>query len=194
MILGGANKMIWDWSLDKGRLLFSSVDDQVHSLDLKSGRDKLFLSKPGSYFFQAKFSPDDHWIAVEGVHPDQGRWQSQILLVPVENGTPAGPDRWIAVDHHPNGWDDKPRWSPNGNLLYFTSDRDGYLCLWAQRMESRTKKLLGTPFPVYHFHNARLSMGNLDTGILEIGVAQDKIIIGLGELTGNIWSMKRSSK
>jgi hypothetical protein len=37
-------------------------------------------------------------------------------------------------------------------------------------------------------------MANLDTGILEIGVAKDKIIFGVGELTGNIWSLKRSSK
>jgi Tol biopolymer transport system component len=194
MILGGANKMIWDWSRDNGRLLFSSGDDQVHSLDLRSGRDKLFLNKPGISLFQSKFSPDDQWIAVGGAHPDEGRWQSEILLVPVEHGTPAPPDRWIAVDHHPNGWDDKPRWSPGGNLIYFISDRDGYLCLWAQRLESQRKRLMGTPFPVYHFHNARLSMANLDTGILEIGIAKDKIIVGLGELTGNVWSLKRSSK
>jgi hypothetical protein len=37
-------------------------------------------------------------------------------------------------------------------------------------------------------------MANLDTGILEIGVAKDKIIVGLGGLTGNIWSVKRSGE
>jgi len=186
--------MIWDWSLDNSRLLFGSGDDRLHSLDLKSGHDKLFLEKHGTDFFQAKFSPDDQWIAVQGCQDDQGRYQCQIFIVPVENGTPARSDRWIALDHHPNGWDDKPRWSANGNVIYFISDRDGYLCLWAQRLANRTKKLVGIPFPVYHFHDARLSMANLDTGILEIGVAKDKIIIGLGGLTGNIWSMKRSSK
>jgi Tol biopolymer transport system component len=194
MILGGANFMIWDWSLDNSRLLFNSADRQVHSLDPQSGRDKLFLNKPGISLFQAKFSPDDQWIAVEGVYAGEGGWQSQILLVPLESGPPARPDRWIALDHHPNGWDDKPRWSPNGNLIYFISGRDGHLCLWAQRLANRTKELVGTPFAVYHFHNARLSMANLDTAILEIGVAKDKIIIGLGGLTGNIWSMKRSGE
>jgi hypothetical protein len=79
-------------------------------------------------------------------------------------------------------------------LLYFISDRDGYLCLWAQRLANRTKAPLGTPFPVYHFHSARLSTANLDMSVLEIGVAKDKIIVGLGELTGNVWSMKRSGK
>lgn len=79
-------------------------------------------------------------------------------------------------------------------MLYFISDRDGYLCLWAQRLANRTKAPLGTPFPVYHFHSARLSTANLDMSVLEIGVAKDKIIVGLGELTGNVWSMKRSGK
>lgn len=192
MILGGANKMIWDWSLDNSRLLFSSADDRIHSLDLKSGSDRLFLDQPNATFFQAKFSPDDQWIAVEGAYGTEGKGQSRILLVPLENGVPAPPDRWIAIDHHDNGWDDKPRWSPNGNLIYFVSDRDGYLCLWAQRLESRTKKPVATPFAVYHFHKERLSMANLDSGILEIGIAKDKIIVGLGELTGNIWSVKRN--
>lgn len=81
-----------------------------------------------------------------------------------------------------------------GNLIYFISDRDGYLCLWAQRVASHGKELVGTPFPVYHFHDTRLSMANVDTGILEIGVAEDKIVIGLGELTGNIWSLRRKQR
>jgi len=194
MILEGANRFVWDWSLDMRTVLFGSSDSRVHSLDLRSGSEKVFLERPGFSLFQAKFSPDDQWIAVEGASADGGQYQSQILLVPVENGTPAPPDLWITIDHHLHGWDDKPRWSPSGSLIYFISDRDGHLCLWAQRLANRTKALVGTPFPVYHFHNARLSMTNLDTGILEIGVAKDKIIVGLGELTGNIWSMKRSSK
>jgi hypothetical protein len=45
----------------------------VHSLDLKSGREKLFLNKPGISLFQAKFSPDDQWIAVEGASADEGQ-------------------------------------------------------------------------------------------------------------------------
>jgi hypothetical protein len=110
--------------------------------------------------------------------------------VPIESGVPVPPGRWIAIDH-PGRWDDKPRWSPSGNLLYFISDRDGYLCLWAQRFAGLAKKLVGVPFPVHHFHSARLAMANLDTGLLEIAVAQDKIIVGLGGLTGNVWALKR---
>jgi hypothetical protein len=115
----------------------------------------------------------------------------QIFLVPLDRGVPVSPDLWIAIGH-PSRWDDKPRWSPSGKLIYFISDRDGYLCLWAQSVNSPAGKLIGAPFPVYHFHHARLSMTNVGAPAVEIGVAKDKIVMGLGELTGNIWSLKRS--
>jgi hypothetical protein len=66
--------------------------------------------------------------------------------------------------------------------------------LWAQRFDAGAKALIGTAFPVYHFHNARLSIANVDAGILEIGVAKNKIVVGLGELTGNIWSLRQKSR
>jgi hypothetical protein len=34
-------------------------------------------------------------------------------------------------------------------------------------------------------------MINVGTSALEIDVARNKIVMGLGELTGNIWSLKR---
>jgi hypothetical protein len=76
-------------------------------------------------------------------------------------------------------------------LIYFISDRDGQFCLWAQRLENVTKRPIATPFPIYHFHDSRLAMDNVGTSFLEIDVARDKIVMGLGELTGNIWSLKR---
>ncbi|HEY1216637.1 MAG TPA: hypothetical protein VGE93_23675, partial [Bryobacteraceae bacterium] len=184
----------WDWSLDERHLLFNSTDAKVHSVDVQSGREKVLLERPDFGLFQAKFSPNDQAIALVGCRPYRpGGSECEIFIVPRENGLPAPADHWIAIDH-PSRWDDKPRWSPDGSLIYFISDRDGYICLWAQRFDARAKALIGAAFPVYHFHNARLSMANVDAGILEIGVAKDKIVVGLGELTGNIWSMSRKSK
>ncbi len=184
MIVNGMNFMPWDWSPDKRRVLFDSVDGQVHSVDVQTGREQLFLNKPGFLTFQARFSPSGRSIAVVGCHGDE----CQIFVVPVENGVPAPGGRWIAVNHV-SRWDDKPRWSPSGNLIYFVSDRDGHLCLWAQRVGTPAGNPIGTPFPVYHFHTTRLAMTDLGTGILEIDVARDKIVVGLGDVTGNIWSL-----
>jgi Tol biopolymer transport system component len=191
MILGGKSAYPWDWSRDNRLLLFNSFEGGIHSVDVQSGREKPFLDRPGFALHQVKFSPDDQSLAVLGCDSDaSGAPQCQIFIVPMENGAPARAERWIAIDH-PSHWDDKPRWSPKGDLIYFISDRDGYLCLWAQRFARSRRALVGAPMPVYHFHNARLSMANVDMGILEIDVAKDKIVMGLGDLTGNIWSVRR---
>jgi Tol biopolymer transport system component/DNA-binding winged helix-turn-helix (wHTH) protein len=180
---------VWDWSPDNKRLLFMKTTELagIFSVDVASGRESLFLSRAGYGLYQTKYSPDAHAVAVMGCDDLQG---CRIFIVPLNNdGTPQA-DNWIAIDH-PNSWDDKPRWSPDGNLLYFVSDRDGHLCLWAQRLDGSSKRPIGTPFPVYHFHNSRLAMINVGVMALETGVARDKIVMGLGELTGNIWSLKR---
>jgi eukaryotic-like serine/threonine-protein kinase len=83
--------------------------------------------------------------------------------------------------------DDKPRFSPSGNLIYFTSDRDGFTCLWAQRLHPQSKRPVGSPFSIQHFHTSRLSLLNGGLGNLEISVAKDKIVFNVGEIAGNIW-------
>jgi len=190
-LLDGSNLFVWSWSSDKRDLLFTHTDGRLHRLDVTSGKEALFLDKPGFSVYQANFSPDDQWIAAVFCGENVAIPECRIFIVPLENGTPAAQTRWIGIDHL-GKWDDKPRWSPDGNLLYFISDRDNYLCLWAQRLASGTRQPVSAAFPVYHFHNARLAMANVNTGLLEIGVAKDKIVLGLGEVTGNIWKLNRS--
>ena len=52
------------------------------------------------------------------------------------------------------GRNDRPAaaWSPDGRLVYLLLDRDGFRCLWAQRLDAATKQPLGTPFAVQHWH------------------------------------------
>ena len=86
--------------------------------------------------------------------------------------------------------DDKPRWSPDGNVLYFVSEQDGFRCIWALRLDPATKRPLGAAFPIFHAHEARRSLMNIGWGELQISVARDKIVFNLSERTGNIWTMK----
>jgi eukaryotic-like serine/threonine-protein kinase len=188
LIIPGRNGFVWDWSPDNKRILFNRFDppgQRLYLADLETGRERPFAERPGFTLFQAQFSPDGQAVALLGCRGD-----CQIFIAPVENDHAAAWKNWVAIDHVSN-WDDKPRWSPSGDLLYFVSDRDGYLCLWAQRIDRRTKKPSGRPFAVYHLHTARLSMSNLDTGALEIAVAKNRILLGLGEFTGNVWSLTR---
>jgi hypothetical protein len=96
---------------------------------------------------------------------------------------------WIPITEGTQ-WDDNPRWSPDGSLLYFTSERDGYRCIWAQRLDTKTRKPAGAPFSVYHSHSSRRSLLNVGLAPLEMAVGPDKIVFVQGEVTGNIWIAK----
>jgi Tol biopolymer transport system component len=180
--------ILWDWSSDGRRILFFVEGPRVAvpfvgAIDTVAARKTDFLKHPRHPLVQPHFSPDDKWIVVIAqVGPDC----TQILVVPsTGNVSPADGD-WIPVTDG-STFEDKPRWSPDGRMIYFTSDRDGFRCLWAQRLDSKTKHPVGPPVEVYPFHTARRSL--LNTGILrlEISVARDKIVFNPGEITGNIW-------
>jgi hypothetical protein len=78
-------------------------------------------------------------------------------------------------------------WSPDGATLYFLSDRDGFRCIWAQRLNPATKRLAGSPFSVVHFHQAGRSM--VDAGF-NMSVTADSLVFALTDLTGNIWMIR----
>jgi hypothetical protein len=93
-----------------------------------------------------------------------------------------GESAWIAImDDHVQAW------CPDGKLLYVLSDRDGFRCIWAQRLDPATRRTVGEPFAVFHSHDARISLKNVhDTGWL-MSLGRDGIVFTVGERTGNIW-------
>jgi hypothetical protein len=73
------------------------------------------------------------------------------------------------------------------------SERDGFRCVWAQRLERTMRQPAGPAFPVYHAHSARRSLQRLALSGLELSVALDKIAFNLVERTGNIWLAQRQA-
>ena len=83
------------------------------------------------------------------------------------------------MDGEPQGW------SPDGNLFYTDSWRDGHLCIWARRLHPATRQPVGEPFAVFHSHSTRLSLSNQIE--ITLGVGGKRLVFGMGERTGNIW-------
>ena len=187
-VIANSAGYIYDWSHDKRRLLGIKLpyDGNIYSFDAQTGKETLFLSKPGFELYQAKFAPDDRSVLVEALQPGP-KPVSKLFWAPIKAGTPVPASGWIAVTAGDN-WDDKPRWAPDGKLIYFISDRDGYRCLWAQRVNAGSGHLEGAPFNVHHFHGIRRSPLGVGLWHLEIDVATDKIVVGLADWVGNIWS------
>ena len=163
---------------------------ELHALRLATAEQTEFLKHATYSLYQVDFSADGRWITFEAVtRPGHSR----LFVAPASEPWPIDEKNWVPVTDD-RGWDDKPRWSPDGNLIYFTSERDGFVCLWAQRLDPGSKKPIGAPLDIYHFHGARRSMMNVGYATLEISVAPDKIILNLGEFTGNVWMTKLEDK
>ena len=167
----------------------SGSPESIILADVASARIVDLIQSPDPKFipFAARFSPDDRWIAfhVRTTNP----MARQILITPFRGGQVCGPEEWIAVTDG-STMDRESYWSPDGSLLYFLSERDGFRCIWAQRLHAETKRPLGSAFAVHHFHHARRSLtgGGGSPGAIGMCVTPDSIVFALAELTGNIWS------
>jgi Tol biopolymer transport system component len=192
----GVSDTVWALSSDGLKLLAHAGDSTaLRSVDVATGHSTLIVpSGLFSIVYQASFSPDDRWIAfVVKTAPEL----SQVFVVPYQDGVTPERRAWIEITDG-RSWEAGPQWSPNGDTLYFPSERDGFRCLWGQRLESATRRPAGAPFVVRHFHEAqRPSMTGFTLSgekVLQFAVAVDKIVYNLTQVTGNIWMIRRDGK
>jgi len=134
----------------------------------------------------AYFSWDDRWVVFKKLLASP---KAQILIGPVRNDGAGKEAEWIPVTDGRYS-DDKPQFSPDGNTVYFTSTRDGYLCIWAQKLDPATKRPVGPPVAYEHFHNALGRDASFWQTGTDLSVAQDKILINLPEVLHDIWMMQ----
>jgi eukaryotic-like serine/threonine-protein kinase len=171
------------WSADRKRFLcIGNAPARIFVVDLASKRRTGLLNHAAWSLWNPRFSPDDRWVSFNAV--TAGR--SRIFVAPFRSSGPIPESEWIPITD--GVWDDKPRWSADGNALYFMSERDGFRCIWAQRLDD-SKRLLGGAVPIFHAHDARRSLLNVQVGSLELSVARDKIVFNMSERTGNVWMM-----
>jgi eukaryotic-like serine/threonine-protein kinase len=174
------------FSADASRLLYSAIRS-IGVYDLRSNTTAPATAETHYNLYEPHFSPDGRWISFNATVAAVSR----VFVAPVGKD-PAPESAWVPITPA-DGWSDKPRWSPDGNLLYFTSERCGFRCIWAQPLERTTKHPTGEPIAVYHSHSARTSLLNMDLGELEIAVARDKLVFNVAERRGNIWLRKPGS-
>jgi Tol biopolymer transport system component len=176
----------WDISTRRNKILISA-DAQPRNLiaiDADSAKESVCVPTSKHDLYNAHFSPDDAWIVLVAI-AGQGP-ATRLFIVPYREGNPPEETEWIPISDG-LAFDDHPRWSPDGGMIYFTSNRDRHRCLWAQRVDMKTRKPLGDPISIYHFHQAALLMQEKGGDPLQIGVARDKIVFNLRHSTGNIW-------
>ncbi len=139
---------------------------------------------PNYVLFEARYAPDEKWVVFHAVTGDPSK--RQIFVAPADAKSEK---QWIPITDG-NASEGGGYWSNDGRVIYFQSERDGFRCVWAARVDPVTRRPEGVPFPVYHFHHARRSL----TGIGRVrgttmAVGGGKLFLALGDLTGNLWML-----
>jgi eukaryotic-like serine/threonine-protein kinase len=179
----------WDWSPDRRKILYLILEGakQAHTalglFDVATRQTSDYLVDPEFSVARARFSPDGRWISFMAFNAAG----SHIVVVPFQSPAPRK-DQWRSITEPRPIPQDKPRWSPDGNLLYYLSEVDGFQCIWAQRLDPETKRPVGQPLEISHWHSARRSLMNVQVPLFqELSVTADKLFFNVGETTGNIW-------
>jgi Tol biopolymer transport system component len=199
---GGSKEVLCDencgpavsgWSPDGTMVLMDSFSRgaktrlAVSLIELSSRRRITLLADPRYDLHQARFSPDGRWIAFVA-RGDSG--SSRIYVAPFHKETPSPANELAAVTDG-TSWDAAPQWSPDGKLVYFASTRDGYRCIWAQRLNAAHQPS-GEAFPVAHLHSVRSSPTVLPFDNTDLFLGLNQILLSMGDQKGNIWSAKVS--
>jgi len=152
---------------------------QIGVMDLRSCRDLEPLAHPDWNLYLGRFSPDGNWILFEAKSTPG---HAGLYASPFRPGVKSDPSTWIAVSDGKT-FDGPGRWTPDGRGVVYLSKRDGFQCLWSQRLDSR-KRPFGDPVAVWHLHSATQYMDR------EFSVARDKIAVILHERGSNLWLVK----
>jgi eukaryotic-like serine/threonine-protein kinase len=176
---------LWDWSPDRASLLIFRSNAELNKVELMrlpSQERKVVLSHPTRSIYDARFSRDGRWIAFAS---GPGSGQARIFIAPLQ-GPAIRESEWIPIGADLGG---EPAWSPDGNVLYYRSKRDGYHCIWAHRL-GPGKKPLGEPIPVQHLHTAASGLFLMKATEFNLAVAQDRLVLNLAKATGALWTIK----
>ncbi len=141
---------------------------------------RVIASDPKRNLYNQRFSPNQRWITFLA-HDLLYASTSMVYVVP----TTGGP--WRAITD--GAWfDDKPRWGPDGRILYFVSNRTGVANVWGRRFDNATGTPVGEPFPVTSFRTAQFQL-TPRTVQMDIAITTTHLLLPMTESRSEIWML-----
>ena len=166
-----------------GRVLLSA-GPRLFLRAVAGGPEATVLQVEGGTLLDADLSWDDRWLATLAGNPD-GTFT--IRVDPVGQAAAAGA-RGIEIARSVERLT-SPRWSPDGDRLYYMAVHDGFLCIFAQALEPASKAPRGEPSAVFHAHGNPWRMV-APRAFYSIAVARRRLVFGAVEMTGNVLMAK----
>jgi dipeptidyl aminopeptidase/acylaminoacyl peptidase len=188
------------WSPD-GQYLVATFDQKWLRPEVKMGmaigllpleaapdaeRKMKIVTTSGDNLWQPALSPNGRRMAFR-VQGDP----RQIAIVESRDGQwnqPQDQSRWQFLKSD-GAQKDKPRWSIDGRVLYYVSDRGGLVNVWGVPFE-RNSGNVGAPFQVTSFDGLKGEVPT-DLGNFELALARDRLVIPTIRATSVIWLLQR---
>ncbi len=178
-----------DWSTDGASILGScrfSPSDRYSSCVLPvssqsaANQVRVIASDPKRNLFNQRFSPDQRWIAFLA-HDLTYSSTSTVYVIPAAGGA------WRSITDG-SSFDDKPRWGPDGRILYYVSNQDGVRNVWARRFDKTNGTPIGEPFPVTSFRSPQFLL-TPRTVQMDIAVTPTHLLLPMSESRSDLWAL-----
>ena len=188
---GDVEMQAYDWSKDGqaiiGACRFSESERYSTCLvPVSSANDagdptvQVIASDPKRNLFNQRFSPNQRWITFLA-HDLSYASTSTVYVIPTAGGA------WHAITD--GAWfDDKPRWGPDGRILYFVSNRTGIANVWGRRFDNSTGMPISEPFPVTSFRSAQFQL-TPRTVQMDIAITATHLLLPMSESRSEIWML-----
>jgi len=180
---------VFDWSPDAQWLLASIFNPatnryglyKVRSTGVRSKEDvvQLLPDNPNYDLWQGHFSPDGDRIAFEGVRSVLTGFESSIFVAPASGGP------WTRITDGKQ-WDDKPRWSPSGKLIYFISERGGFFNVFDIHFDSESGRPVGDVSQVTRFQSSAMIIARC-IPFVGLSVSKSRLMATVSQSSGSIW-------
>jgi Tol biopolymer transport system component len=165
---------------DSRQVLVRTGPTRLVRRDLESGEETPLFEPEGGSIYDADLSWDGRWLAVATVRPDGA---TALQVVPVAEPVAPATDR-IPIPES-QGLRSGPRWSPEGDRIYYIAKRDGFHCVWAQALDPKTKKPRGEPAAVFHAHRNPWLMSS-PPWAFSLSVDRRQVVFNGASMTGNV--------
>jgi serine/threonine protein kinase/Tol biopolymer transport system component len=189
-VAGGVPKPLCDrcgvygFLSDDYRVLVTWDDERViGTIDVRTGSRVELVRPNGGRLNRPHASPDDRWLAFRHTVDSV----SQIYVVPFPVGRISPPTEWQLVDE-PTTTGRPAGWSLDSTILYTLLDTDGFRCIWGQRVDRHTGRLVGSVFPARHLH---MPIDNGPSTSFSNPITADGLLYERVSATGDLWRLSR---